>query len=65
MEQSEYDMLLAFFLRLQVPTRVFKEQKGLYSEKSEELHGEGRFVILSRQTQQGIPGKLRTYVCLE
>ena len=52
----------SILLRLQIPTRVFKERKGLYSEKSEELHSEEKFVILSRQTQQGIPGKLRTYV---
>ena len=27
---------------------MFKERKGLYSEKRNELHSEGRFVILSR-----------------
>ena len=53
MEQSDVASIL---LRFQIPTRVLKERKGLYSEKCKELHSEGRFVILSRQTQQGIPG---------
>ena len=55
----QYDMLLAFCCDCKyVPTRVFNERKGLYPTKSKELHSEGRFAILSRQRQQGIPSKL-------
>ena len=57
MEQREYDMLLAFCCDCKYPPE-FKERKGLYPTKSKELHSEGRFAILSRQRQQGIPGKL-------
>ena len=48
----------SILLRFQIPTLVFKERKGLYSKKRKEFLSEERFVILSRQTQQGIPGKL-------
>ena len=53
----EYDTLLAFCCDCKYPHECSKN-----SEKRKELRSEGRFVILSRQTRQGIPGKLHCIV---
>ena len=60
MEQSECDTLLAFCCDSKYPPERSKNERIVFGE--EELHSEGRFVILSRQTQQGIPGKLHCIV---
>ena len=59
MEQREYDMLLAFCCDCKNPPECSKNEKDCIRRRAKNfIVKELRFAILSRQRQQGIPGKL-------